>query len=34
MDIANATTRLRRTFHYPTEDNLSDSTPDVLDEEG
>ncbi|KUI58743.1 hypothetical protein VP1G_06023 [Cytospora mali] len=33
MDIANAKTRLRRTFHYPTDDSSNAATPDVLDEE-
>lgn len=34
MDITNAKTRLRRTFHYPTDDSSNSATPDVLDEEG
>ncbi|KUI67240.1 hypothetical protein VM1G_03427 [Cytospora mali] len=33
MDITNAKTRLRRTFHYPTDDSSNAATPDVLDEE-
>lgn len=34
MDISNARTRLRRTFHYPTDESSNGSTPEVLDEEG
>lgn len=34
MDINNARTRLRRTFHYPTDESSNGSTPEVLDEEG
>lgn len=34
MDISNARTRLRRTFHYPTDESSTGSTPEVLDEEG
>ncbi|POS79116.1 hypothetical protein DHEL01_v202474 [Diaporthe helianthi] len=33
MDISNARTRLRRTFHYPTDESSNGSTPEVLDEE-
>ncbi|ROW03676.1 hypothetical protein VMCG_05486 [Cytospora schulzeri] len=33
MDITNAKTRLRRTFHYPTDDSSNSATPEVLDEE-
>ncbi|KAL1850200.1 hypothetical protein Daus18300_013000 [Diaporthe australafricana] len=33
MDISNARTRLRRTFHYPTDDSSNGGTPEVLDEE-
>ncbi len=29
-----ATTRLRKTFHYPTDDSEDDETPADLDEEG
>lgn len=36
MDIKETTARLRRTFHYPTDDSSSNGggTPEVLDEEG
>lgn len=34
MDIKNTTSRLRRTFHYPTDDSSNGGTPEVLDEEG
>ncbi|KAK2607429.1 hypothetical protein N8I77_006101 [Diaporthe amygdali] len=33
MDINNARTRLRRTFHYPTDESSTGTTPEVLDEE-
>lgn len=34
MDISETTARLRRTFHYPTDDSSNGGTPEVLDEEG
>lgn len=34
MDIKGTTSRLRRTFHYPTDDSSNGGTPEVLDEEG
>lgn len=36
MDLKETTARLRRTFHYPTDDSSSNGggTPEVLDEEG
>lgn len=35
MDLTETTARLRRTFHYPTDDSSnSGGTPEVLDEEG
>lgn len=34
MDIRDTTARLRRTFHYPTDDSSNGGTPEVLDEEG
>jgi hypothetical protein len=33
MDIS-PTTRLRKTFHYPADDDAEDSMPEALDEEG
>ncbi|KAG8160106.1 hypothetical protein KVR01_009642 [Diaporthe batatas] len=33
MDMSSARTRLRRTFHYPTDESSTGSTPEVLDEE-
>lgn len=34
MDLNDTTARLRRTFHYPTDDSSTSVTPEVLDEEG